>query len=351
MSETSALSRAPAVYTVAEAIDPAWLTLALAPLTGGAPVADVEVVEVIRTAHTKIRFRAAWVGGAAALCLKGPLETPRRGTAGKERQLMEADFYSELAPHLSVRLPSCVATVYDRPTGYATLIFRDLIEAGAHFCGALEPFTVDQVAATLEQYARLHAGAPLLERAPWVPRMVADLVAWNIVTPEKLQDLLHGPRGQRLKPATRDAGRLIAGMNALAELDASRPATLLHGDAHAGNIFRMPEGPGLTDFVTVQRGGWALDVAYFLNAALPVETAAAHEWGLLEHYLDTARRLGAPVPADPEAARAEYRTSAIYGFYMWSITTLIDPAITETFVDRLGNAVERLDSFRGVGLG
>lgn len=326
--------------TRAEAMDPAWLTQALAPLTEGSRITEVEVVEVIRTVATKIRFKVRWSDGEASLCLKAFLDMERPSAQGT----VEADFYAQLAPHLDVRVPPCVATVADRESGQGIVIMRDLIAEGATFCSALDPFSVDQAAASLEQLARLHASAALLERAPWVTPKVAALVSWNIVSPEKLQELLHGSRGRNLDARTRDAGRLTAAMNALAEADAAQPATLVHGDFHAGNSYRTKDGPGLIDWQVIQRGGWALDVAYHLGAALPVETAEAHEWALLDHYLDQARRLGASVP-DAETARTQYRTAMVYGFYMWAITTRVDPAIIEVFNDRLGKAVMRLGSY------
>lgn len=327
--EASASAGAP--YTLAEAMNPSWLTRALAPLTGGDLVTQVDVVEVIRTTATKVRFRVQWAGGAASLCLKAFLDMGA-GYRSSAVGITEADFYTELGRHLDVRVPACVATVTDRAKAQGVVILRDLVAAGASFCSALDPFTVDDAAASLEQIARLHASGPLLTRASWVGRSIADLAAWNLVPAPALQELLEGPRGRRLEPRVREAERLIAGLNALARCDASQPATLLHGDCHAGNIFRTAEGPGLIDWQLLQRGGWALDVAYHICAVLPVETAAMHEWSLLEHYLEEARQYGVDVPGR-EAARTQYRVAVVYGYYLWAITQRVEPAITEVFVD------------------
>ena len=53
----------------------------------------------------------------------------------------------------------------------------------------------------------------------------------------------------------------------------ARPQFLVHGDAHAGNIFRTDRGSGLIDWQVLQRGTWAIDVAYHLCAVLPVDLA------------------------------------------------------------------------------
>lgn len=344
MSDLQTSPAAP--FTLAEVMEPAWLTQALGPLTGGAPVTRVNIVETIRTTATKVRFTVEWANGAASLCLKAFLDMGARGSSAG---VVEADFYTHLAERLDVRLPVCVATAVDRQAEQGIVIMRDLIADGATFCTALEPFGADDAAASLGQIARLHAGSSLLPEVPWVGRRIVDLIAWNVVPAPALQELLDGPRGRGLDARTRNAERLIAGLKAVADLDATQPATLVHGDCHAGNIFRTRDGYGLIDWQLLQRGGWALDVAYHICAVLPVEAAEAHEWSLLDHYLDEARRLGGQVP-DREAARAQYRVAAVYGYYLWAITRRVDPAITEVFVDRLGKSVMRHDSFKALGL-
>ena len=338
----------PAPLTTQGALDPLWLGKALAPLTGGAPIESVDVVETIRTTATKIRFRARWAGGEAALCLKAFVDMDK-GAGGGATSLTETDFYLLLARELGVRVPECVAGIADRDGDQGIIIMRDLIEEGATFCSALDPFTLDDAADSLSQIARLHAGTGRMDRVPNLSRRIADLAAWKIVSPSELQTLLDGPRGRELDPRTRDAERLVAAFEALARADAALPATLLHGDCHAGNVYRTADGLGLVDWQLLQRGNWALDVAYHICAVLPVDRAVAGEWDLLDHYLETARGLGVAVPGRAEA-RAHYRAATVYGYYLWAITRRVDPAITEVFVDRLGKAVERHDGFDAVGM-
>lgn len=349
--QRSATTEPPVPRTFDAAMDPAWLTHALTPVTGGARIESVEVVEVIRTMATKIRFKVAWDDGrqSAALCLKAFLDVDEQAAKGGSTTITEADFYTRIAPETSVRVPTCLVTVCDRADPQGVIIMRDLIAEGARFCSALEPFAADQAAASLEQIARLHAKGALLERETWIGRRIASLAEAQYVPQPLLQEMLNGPRGVGLTERTRDAGLLIAGMKALARRDETLPQTLVHGDCHAGNIFETKDGPGLIDWQILQRGGWALDVAYHIAAVLPVELAEQDEWTLLRHYLDVARGLGSEVP-DFETAREQYRAAAVYGFYLWSITRRVDPAITNVFVDRLGKAVTRHDSYRLLGL-
>lgn len=338
--------------TLAQALEPAWLTKALAPLTGGAAVTAVETVEVIKTVATKVRFTAAYAGapgGKAALCLKGFLDVDPEMAKGGSTTVLECDFYDKLAPELSVRVPERVATVIDRENPMGVLIMRDLIAQGARFCSALEAFTAEQAAESLGQLARLHIRRDLLADLPWVRRRVADLARAQYVPTPMLQELLNGPRGEGLPERTRDAAILVEAMKVLAERDEAGPQVLVHGDSHAGNIFRTAEGPGLIDWQLLQRGGWALDVAYHIAAVLPVEVAEREERALLGHYLETYQSLGGEVP-DGETAWAQYRAAAVYGFYLWGITRRVDPAIINVFVGRLGASVTRHDSYRLLGL-
>jgi len=337
--------------TLAEALDPTWLTGALASVSGGRSVASVEIVEVLKTVATKVRFSVTFEGDDAQqnFCLKGLLDVDEMTKMGGSTCVLEGDFYLKLAPAIDVRVPEAVAVVTDRDAQQSVLIMRDVIIGGGRFCSALEAFTADQAADSLVQIAHLHAASGILKDTPWIRPRAAELARMAHMTPEVLQGLLDGPRGDNLSPAVRNGGRLIEGMKALADKMEGRPQFLVHGDAHAGNIFRTAEGSGLIDWQVLQRGGWAVDVAYHLCAVLPWELAEREERNLLNHYLDMGRGLGITLP-DAEEAWLQYREAVMYGFYMWGITRRVDPPIIVQFTDRLGRAVMRHDSHRLLGV-
>ena len=337
--------------TLDGAMDPDWLTLALEPVGGGASVVDVERVEVIRTVATKVRFAVTFEGRSTRdhFCLKGFLDVDEMTARGGSTMIREADFYTFIAPCVDVRVPACVAAVVDRERQQGAIIMRDLIVDGARFCTALEPFTAEEAAASLEQIARLHAGRGLLDTESWITPRIGDLAQAQYVPLPLLQEMLDGPRGEGLPSDTRNAERLVGAMKALAARDAQRPHYLVHGDVHAGNIYRTADGPGLIDWQLLQRGGWALDVAYHIAAVLPVEVAEQEERRLLGHYLAVMRGLNCPVPDDEEVAWLHYREAMIYGYYLWAITRRVDPPIINLFVNRLGSAVTRHQSHRLLG--
>ncbi len=332
--------------TLERALDPQWLSQAL-----GVKVASAQQVELIKTVATKVRFTATFAdsGETQAFCLKGLLDVDEMTARGGSTCVLEGDFYSKVAPTVNVRVPECVVAVVDREGQQGVIIMRDLIAAGAKFCSALDPFTADDAAQSLEQLAQLHQGSDFLKGAPWIRPRAVELAQMTYITPEMLQEMMDGPRGHGLPALVRDASRLIAGMRALADRDTARPQFLVHGDSHAGNIFRTSQGAGLIDWQLLQTGGWALDVAYHLCAVLPTELAEREERHLLGAYLDMMRASGRTMPDDEEAWR-QYRECVIYGYYLWAITRRVDPPIIVQFNQRLGAAVARHGSYGLLGV-
>jgi hypothetical protein len=338
--------------TLDQVLDPAWLSAVLE-----TPVRAVEQVELIRTVATKVRFLAHMEDGSSqALCLKGLLNVDEMTARGGPTMIREADFYGKVAARVDVRVPQLVRSVIDREGQQAVVLMRDLIADDALFCSALDPFTAQDAAASLDQIARLHAGRGLLAEMPWIDRRIDHLAEAKFLTVEQLQGLLDDPRGDPLPVEVLSATRVIAGVQELARRDARLPQFLVHGDAHAGNIFRdarviagKAQGWGLIDWQLLQSGGWALDVAYHLAAVLPVEVAEVEERALLAHYLAEMAALGCAMP-DAETAWRQYREAPAYGYYLWSITRRVEPAIIRVFVERLGKSVVRHDTFALLGV-
>lgn len=328
--------------TLEEALDPTWLSQALAPISGGARIASVEVVDLLKTMASKVRIKVRFEGEdrERAYCLKSFLDN--NGGSGSVTDVIEAGFYIEIAPRITMRTPEVVAAIIDREQSLGLLVMTDMIAAGIHFCSALEPLGPDQTVQSLEQIARLHTASHLLDELPWIPYRAATFM--DSFPEAMVHGHLRDPRGETLTEETKDAARLFRAMRALRDRDAGGPMTLLHGDCHAGNLYWAKEGPGFTDWQTLQRGSWARDVAYHIVTTLPVEIAEREERRLLHHYLDTVAALGG-TPPDRETAWEEYRAAQVYGFFMWAITRFTDPAIIRVFIERLGAGVERHDAY------
>lgn len=332
-----------------EALDPEWLQGALAPISGGSAVDWVGDVVKLETVAAKVRFAVRFAGDTRThrFCLKAFLspETSRRAGATAVR---EALFYLRIAPHLSMRVPRAT-TVIDYDENRAVLIMEDLLDAGARFCSALEPFTPELTAQSLDQIARLHAATSLINDNDWIPLRLAYLSTDPHFTAPQLQELMDGPRCAKLSSRSSDAALLLKGMKALTARFADRPKAILHGDCHVGNFYLTGDGPGMTDWQLIQQGHWAQDVAYHIAAVLPVDVAEREERGLVDHYLDRLRVHGGVIP-DPAQAWEDYRAAQIYGYYHWAITRFVEPAIINILMERLGAGVERHDTYTLLGL-
>ena len=342
----------PVPRTLQQALDPTWLSQVLAPDSGGAAVQSVTLSETIHTMASKARITVRFANAPDMprhYCLKAFLDAEADAAHGGLTTIRESRFYLELAPKITMRVPRCVHAVIEEAGQRAILVMNDLVADGARFCSALEPFGADEAAQTLEQIARLHAASALLPSAPWLPCRIEQLAQTQVYSAGEIQPLLDDARGEGLAPATRDAQLLFNGLKVLAARSAGQPQTLLHGDCHAGNVYWTNDGPGFTDWQLVQRGHWALDVAYHIGAVLPAAVAEREERPLLDHYLQTLAGLGGTVP-DRASAWNDYRAAQIYGFFHWAITRRQPPAITREFTQRLGAGIERHDTYRMLGL-
>jgi len=330
----------PAPLDAAEVLSPDWLTIAL-----GRPVSTVTEVWRQENVATKIRFTA----DDEALCVKGyfgPSSAAFIATGSRE-----ARFYSELAPMLPLQTPACVYTGIDPETKHGVVIMRDLVPEGTTFLTALSPYSSDQVAATLEQLAAMHAAtwdsAPL-QSLPWVAPLFESYA--NVLPDEELAALVNGPRKEGIPEEVRQPKRIKGALGALARRYAGQPSCLVHADAHAGNLYESADGrPGLIDWATYQLVHWSFDVAYHVGAVLEPEQRAASERDLLAHYLDHRAALGVPAPPFDDAW-ADFRAALAYGYFMWAITRRVEERVMLTFNRRLGTAVTDHDSYALLGV-
>jgi hypothetical protein len=342
----------PAPRQLEKVIDPIWLSTMLSKRWPETKVLSVTVVETLITQATKVRLSLELDGEheniPKHICIKGILnDTGAPGTAS----LVETRFYKDFASRLPLRVPRCIYAEFNDAGDNGIIVMEDEIEAGSTFLTALTPFTPDEVRHSLEQLALLHAAAwqdkPLFTHAG-IPRFLDQISEKPIMPIEALQKLLNSAKGDPLPSRVKDAARLQQGLEMYARQVRERPSCLVHGDAHAGNIYRKDEHYGLVDWQILQKGEWAQDVAYHIAAVLSPEDRRQHERGLLDHYRMRLKALGGP-ELDTEDAWTRYRAAMIYGYYLWTITQKVEPAITNEFSRRLGLAVNELKSFGAIG--
>lgn len=337
-------------------LSPPWLTQALSAAYPGVEVTGVQVIDILKTTAAKVRFTVDYArprpGTPNAFCVKGFFDFDETLAPAARVGVKEANFYLKLAADLPMRLPRCIYAAIDTEAVLGVIVMEDIIAQGGTFYSALDPVGVDALAGTLGQLAKLHAShatPEALARTAWIGPGALQMDPYAYLTTPVLQGMLDGPRGVGLPDKVRSAPRLQKGLLVLAERNRGWRQFLTHGDTHAGNLFMTADGPGVIDWQTYQHASWALDVAYHINAILTVEQAEQNERRLLAHYLEMLSAGGVEAPSFDEAFE-QYRLAAIYGYYMWGITRRVDPAIINVFVDRLGSAVARHESFDLAGV-
>jgi hypothetical protein len=340
--------------SLAELLTPEWLTAALSSRFPGVEVTSVTPGPVVERVSTNARFRIECAAPAppglpSALCVKGYFSEAGRasGAAGQP----EACFYRDVAAATGVRTLHSVWADMDS-SGHGVAITEDVVAGGGEFLDALSSFSVEQVASSLAEFARLHAYAwerPERLGTDWLtPRVALPLAVRG---PREINQNFDGPNGVGMPPEIRDTPRLIDAMRTLAARQPGPGWTLVHGDAHVGNLFLDAQGrPGLLDWQCVQHGHWSIDIGYHIASALEPAERASAERDLLTHYLDELRGHGVTAPSFDDAW-THYRGGVVYGFFLWAITLYVKPDIITALLRRLGTTVLELDSYGAIGAG
>jgi hypothetical protein len=344
----------PVPTSLDELLDPRWMSAALGVCYPGVVVTGITAVEVFTRLSTICRFLIDCDGGrpvglSPALVAKGYFSETSQAIPNPGQQ--EARFYATVAPRSGVRTLRCVYADVDSATHHGVILTEDLSVAGGTFLNACSSFSVDQTAASLEELARLHASAWGEHGEP------DDWLASRLRTYQGVRGIDHarqnfeGPRSVFIDPAVRDPRRLMHALDALAERDSGGDGwTIVHGDAHIGNVFLDRRGrPGLLDWQVVQRGHWSIDVGYHVAAALEVDERRRHERDLLAHYLGCLRSFGVSAP-DWDQAWRDFGAAFAYGLYMWGVTVLEPPERIERMLHRQSAAAADHDSFYLLGV-
>jgi len=143
------------------------------------------------------------------------------------------------------------------------------------------------------------------------------------------------------------AARVAAARDRLEDAWARGPQTLLHGDAHIGNLYFLPDAVGFLDWQVVQRGQGMRDVSYFLINSVPTALRREEQRNLIGLYLATLAEHGVAAPAF-DLAWEQYR---LHAFYTWigaavtaAATTLQAASIARAGLARSCTALIDLDS-------
>ena len=226
----------------------------------------------------------------------------------------ETRFYRELSPQLS-GVPTCHGSAFDSMTGRYVLVLEDLPADECEFPDTLNPIEPDRAALIVELLAKVHA--TFWDRAP----------AWTYTASGDTASLVVG---SMLKTAARriaertdipvERGRFIdENYRAVARLIDEPPHTVMHGDAHPGNVYFRNGEAGLLDWQAMRRGHPSRELAYTLVTAMTPADRRAHQRELLDVYRKALAAGGGP-DLDGEELWERFRQGAMYAYVAALIT-------------------------------
>jgi hypothetical protein len=336
-------------------IDAAWLEAALADRHPGVRVASVECLHRSEVTNAHARLQVGYVDAVGApehLFAKALPSAPghRQAILQTGMGVREARFYASLASKTALRVPEIHVVRHDVGNGEFILMMEDLRATGCTVSDGTQGVSVDAAARALEDLAGLHArfADPARRRAEagWVcePDTPSE---YGVV---RLRDGLDRHR-DRLSDAFAEMAELyIAAQPALHALWHQGPATVIHGDAHIGNLFDDHGRTGFLDWGLVVATTPLRDLSYFLNLALSIEDRRAEERRLMRHYLDALSAQGGPEIGFDEAFSCHRIQSAYLAPACCQIVTFPEDATPErqrfakAFLARAEAAIEDLES-------
>lgn len=262
----------------------------------------------------------------------------------------EVRFYTQLAPQVT-GVPYAYGAAFDGWTGRYLLVLEDLPADECVFPDTLHPLSADQASLIVELLAELHA--TFWDR---LPRSGRGPLGWLYTPSGDVTSLLTGSLMntsiKRLAERTAipvENGRFIAeNYRAVAALIDRPPHTVMHGDAHPGNMYFYGGKAGLLDWQAVRRGHPTRELAYTLITSLTPEDRRATQRDLLDHYRRALAAAGGP-ELDPDDLWLRYRQGALYGYVAPLITAGMGGMQAEGIaMEGLRRGVEALDDLETV---
>jgi hypothetical protein len=229
--------------------------------------------------------------------------------------ISEARFYREIAAEVPVRVPVAYHSDWDGDGRYV-MVLEDLSASGCRFPRPRDEDIGVTAGRIVEELAGLHAHF-------WGDPRLGDELAWvtegmrvSFGRPSRFIGLAVERFGDEMGPAFRRLAELYTERPVeVAAVLRSGPPTLVHGDAHLGNLFVDEAAggrPGFFDWAMVWRAGGLRDVAYVLGNSVPTEVRREGEREWIRRYVD--RLAAGGVSLGLEDAFEQYRVLAAYSW-------------------------------------
>jgi hypothetical protein len=307
----------PPIPVEVDDVTPEWLGAAV-----GRDVARVTPVDRHSGTTGRVRVAVEWADEGpdpATVFVKLPPFDPgqRAFVARAGLGVAEARFYAEIVDEVPVRVPGALAAQWD-DSGHYAMVLEDLAATGCRFPRPRDDDIGEVARRVVEELARLHArfwGDPRLEAGgamAWVQQ--GGRVSFG--RPGPYVPMAVERFGDEMGPAFRRLAELYTTRGPeLAALLAGGPPTLVHGDAHLGNLFvdgAAGGRAGFFDWAMVWRATGMRDVAYVLGNSIPTEVRRAGEQEWLARYVAILEEHGGTLTT--AEAWEQYRVLAAYSW-------------------------------------
>ena len=296
-------------------VTPEWLRAAT-----GLDVSTVEVLDRHSGTTGRARVALTYAAGAAGpetvFVKLAPFDPGQREFVARSGLgTAEARFYAEVAAEVPVRVPQCLASEWDDDGRFA-MVLEDLTSTGCRFPRPRDEDIGETAGRIVEELARLHAHFWDDPRLGATLGWVAEGGRVQFGRPSTYVTLALERFGDELGPAFRRLAELyVAQPREIATVLGSGTPTLIHGDAHLGNLFvdvAAGNRPGFFDWAMLWRASGVRDVAYVLGNSIPtgVRREGEREW--IGRYV--AGLAAAGIAVDVAAAWDQYRVLAVYSW-------------------------------------
>jgi hypothetical protein len=284
----------------------------------GCRVTSVSIIGGDAGTSSRARLALTGDGVPASVFVKMPAETVATRLMGELGRLAHTEvmFYRELAPQLT-GLPTSYGSAFDPLTGRFVLVLEDLAVDPCVFPDTLHPLVKDQASMIVERLARLHA--TFWERLP--NNGTRGKLGWVYSASGDHTSLLTGPLlntsarrlAERTSIAVEDGRFIIDNYRIVAKLIDRQPNTVMHGDAHPGNVYFRNCQAGLLDWQAVRRGHPGRELAYTLITGMTTTDRQDRERDLLATYRHALAAAGGP-ELDADELWLRYRQGALYAY-------------------------------------
>jgi hypothetical protein len=337
-----------------EEVTPQWLQQMLAERFPEAAVSGVSLIWESEGNNRRARFKVTYASGAGPEVVFAKAEGPYRQVHASNGNLFNEARMLGSAVSLRVDHPAVYGVLIDEPGLDWLVLMEDVTARGGDPRDSTRPMTAAQVSLGVQGLARMHA-----QYWDFSPAAVPGL-EW-VQTWEPTEGFIGAFRARAGQGLERMAGLMpteLAGYSGedLVEICAryigalsQGPLTLLHGDAHIGNTYVLPDDSvGFLDWQVVRRGNWSQDVGYFVQGALTDQDRRACERDILARYL---KALDRDVSFDD--GWLWYCASPAYGLAVWLATLGSDGGAQDFDICRLlaarhARAAVDLDAFEAV---